>query len=112
MIKVIICDNLPTLETYIYIMDFDEKTGEQKIAKSIKLDFYSYNEEEIMKPTLSFKRHQGNQFLSELSSALIASGYRDKVSDKDGEIKRMNNHLEDMRQIAFKFINNDKKNKE
>jgi len=56
---------------------------------------------EMLDPTFMFPSYEGNEFLQELSSALVASGFRDKAISKDGEIKRMEDHLQDMRRLVF-----------
>ena len=61
----------------------------------------SYNE-----PTFHFSvlYGDGDSFLKAFAQALTASGYRDQTIAQDGEIKRLESHLEDMRKISFKFI--------
>jgi len=103
-IEVFIQDDLMRHGTGIFIYKVDESTGKALKAKKMDIIFEDIDEAEEMQPSLSFKYREGQEFLNGLSQALINSGYRDKSISKDGEIKRMNDHLEDMRKIAFKFI--------
>ena len=105
-IEVFIQDDLMRHGTGIFIYKVDELTG--KVLKAKKMDIVfedvdSYDGLE-MEPSLHFRYREGQEFLNGLSQALINSGFRDKTISQDGEIRRMNEHLEDMRKIAFKFI--------
>ena len=55
----------------------------------------------IKELTFPLERRIGNQFLSELTSALINMGYRDQSNTSANEIRRIENHLNDMRAIVF-----------
>jgi len=73
-------------------------------AKPMTIEFEPVEfgkEFEIRKPTLKLEHHRGRELLEALSKALVETGFRDKAVSKDGEIKRMENHLEDMRKIVF-----------
>jgi hypothetical protein len=86
----------------IWIFDDDLERGKLRAAKPVKLEFEERQENSFVEPTFKFDRNTGHSFLSELSEALINAGYRDKAISKTDEIKRIENHLEDMRQLIFK----------
>lgn len=64
---------------------------------------------EKVDPCISVGYMDADAFLNALSNALIKSGYKDNSTSKDGEIKRIEEHLKDMREITFKFINGENK---
>ena len=103
-IEVSILEDLLSRSVKIYIHQIDESTGKVFIAKKMDFIFEELEENVINEPSLHLKLQEGRNFLNNLSQALINSGFRDKSISKDGEIKRMTDHLEDMRKIAFKFI--------
>jgi hypothetical protein len=86
----------------VWICDDDYEKGKLTVAKPVKLEFVKRPENAAVEPTLKFDRNTGHSFLSELAEALINAGYRDKAISKTDEIKRIENHLEDMRQLVFK----------
>lgn len=55
-----------------------------------------------IEPTLRLERRIAQEFMQGLADGLIAAGYRDKSISKDGEISRLERHLEDMRSIVIK----------
>lgn len=103
-IEIHIQDDFGRRSTEIFIYMKNEATGKMLKAKKMDLVFGEMLEGEYIEPSLIFKYGEGQEFLHKLAQALITSGYRDKAISKDGEIKRMTDHLEDMRKIAFKFI--------
>lgn len=100
MVKIYIQQSNISRETSIYIFD-GHPDGKRELAKPIDLVFEPVNEAEVMEPTLSIRGYPGNNFLQELSNALIEAGFRDKQVNNSGEIKRLENHLDDMRRIVF-----------
>ncbi len=109
MIKVYLNQPLGFIGLDIYIVDEDPENGTYRVAEPMELKFKNVDLAGVDRPTLHLGRLDGPQFLSALSEALINAGFRDKAVSKDGEIKRMENHLADMQKIAFKFINEEKR---
>ncbi len=68
----------------------------------LEVQHYASSPNEHIEPTFQFADTVGDGFLAALSEALIEAGYRDKAVSKDGEIMRMENHLNDMRKLVFK----------
>ena len=101
MIKIFIRNEPAYGTTDLFIFD-ERENGKRFISNPMELHFKPYEEGTIAEPTLRFPSFMGNGFLSELSNALIEAGYRDKIIDPKSEIKRLENHLEDMRQLVFK----------
>lgn len=105
--EIIIDKNYARMSTDIFIYSKDEQNKILTIIEPITLVQRTLQQVDIgerMEPTLSFRRFEGEDFLNALAQALIDAGYRDKAVSKDGEIKRLESHLEDMRKISFKFI--------
>jgi hypothetical protein len=100
MIKIYIHNDEVLGYTNLYIVE-ESKPGLRRIAKPLTLEFEPLKEAQIHSPTLVLPS-EGNSFLSELSEALIKAGYRDNPVDNTGEIKRLENHLSDLRSIIFK----------
>lgn len=101
MIKIYIRQSDISRETNIYIFD-EHPDWRRSLAKPIELVFEpDEGGGKVVEPTLSIRDYPGNNFLQELSNALIEAGFRDKVMDNSGEIKRLENHLDDMRRIVF-----------
>jgi hypothetical protein len=96
----------------IYIL-IDYPDGSIARVKPISLDFERILEpvdpSKVYEPSLEFPYKEGESFIKALAFALTESGFRDKTISQEGEIKRMNQHLEDMREISFKFINKEVK---
>ncbi len=87
--------------TNIYIVDKKEN-GEMYLAKPVEFKFDFVPEgTQYPEPTLKFAANFGNNFLNSMAEELVRAGYRDKAVSKDGEIKRMESHLADMRTLAF-----------
>jgi hypothetical protein len=101
MIKIYIRQEDHIGQTSLYIFD-ELEDGRRLVVKPMDMVFSECDEAKIIEPSLKFSRLRGSNFLSELSNALIESGYRDRIVDTKGEIKRIENHLEDMRKLVFK----------
>jgi len=104
-IKVHINRNMSYAGLQIYITD--QKDGKTFLAEPINLTFKEVDPLHSSEATLQLGVYQGDELLNELAQALIDAGFRDKAISKDGEINRMESHLEDMRKIAFKFVDKD-----
>jgi hypothetical protein len=101
MLKVYIEDHLMTHKVNIWIID-ERPEGPSFRVKPMKLIMESILDDgSYMEPSLQLERRLGQQFLTELASALILSGYRDKTDDNKAEVKRLENHLQDMQKVAF-----------
>lgn len=104
--EVIIDRNFARHSTDVFIYSKDEVRQTITVLEPVEMIMKTMGNSDCMeiKPSLSFNDFQGDNFLEAFSEALIKCGYRDKSISKDGEIKRLESHLEDMRKISFKFI--------
>lgn len=101
MIKIFIRQEVAFNRTELYIFD-EKENGERHLAQPFDLTFQPWDDYSVPKPSLVLNGKRGSQFLTELAKALIESGYRDKAVDVRGEIKRMEDHLADMRKLVFR----------
>jgi hypothetical protein len=104
MIKVYIETNRSWASTDIYIVDEDESGKKRMLAAPCSLVFSEFDPAKIVQPTFRFSHYEGAAFLKEMANALIESGFRDKAADKNGEVLRMEAHLQDLRKIVFKAL--------
>lgn len=103
MLKVLVDRSPSHAAVYIYIVETDANDRIIKQAKPLDIQMEDIPEEMIeLTPTFKFPLTRGAAFLEGLSKALQEIGFRDRVSNRDGEIKRLENHLEDMRTLVFK----------
>jgi len=104
--EVFIDRNYARRSTDIFIYSKDEIRQTITVLKPVEMIMEKMDESDprSIEPSISFKDFQGDNFLQAFSEALIKCGYRDQTISKDGEIRRIENHLEDMRKITFKFI--------
>ena len=102
-IEIFIQRNVPRGTTEMFIISKGDSPKNRKLAKPMKLEFAPYKEGcGPFEPSITIPDEiDAPGFLRALSEALIAAGYRDKAISKDGEINRIEKHLEDMRNIAF-----------
>lgn len=107
MIKVYLKEERALGFTHIYFVD-ELVDGRRLTAKPINLEYVEEPYGSFVEPTMTFNYRDGNSFLQELASALIAAGYRDKATDTTAEVKRLENHLQDMRALVFKRERNRK----
>ena len=103
MLKVLV-DRSPSMAAvYIYIVETDANDRIIKQAKPVDIKMEDIPDEMIeLTPTFKFPLSKGTSFLEGLSKALQEIGFRDKTSDRDGEIKRLEAHLDDMRTLVFR----------
>lgn len=90
------------LDVYIYA-----KNGEGKVFKASPREIVFSEIEDpalTVDPAFSLNYLDADNFLSALYKALVTSGFDDKFGETTKEIKRIENHLEDMRKISFKFL--------
>jgi len=108
MLKVQIWNEPHRAALCIRLYEVNEHQRITKVYLPVNFELQAYPDGvplgEMLEPTFMFPSYEGNEFLQELSSALVASGFRDKTISKDGEIKRMENHLEDLRSIVYNKV--------
>lgn len=57
---------------------------------------------EELEPTFVFNRRDGDDFLRELSNALVKAGYKpDELKANNQQVVAIKYHLEDMRKLVF-----------
>lgn len=104
MIQVVIQHEAQYPQVGIYIRNVDEKNGKVSYAIPSTIIFREVSDKDIgsiIEPTFKFSYFEGTQFLQALAQALVDAGFRDAVVSKDGEIRRIENHLNDMRRLVF-----------
>lgn len=82
----------------------EHKNEPPEVAEPIELKFKKTEYGAFNEPTLTFNRYEGTQFLEEFAKALISAGFRDKATDNSGEIKRLEDHNNDLKKIVFKQL--------
>jgi len=89
----------------LYIIDRDPGSGKiMAFAKPIELEFEATTpgtEAMLREPTLKLDYYRGEELLQAIAKALVGAGFRDKAVSKDGEVKRMEDHLTDLRRLVF-----------
>lgn len=70
---------------------------------NLKMEKVEVDSLEVPRPSLVLPKDDAVSFLEAMAQALRSAGYDVlKPADVSGELKRINDHLQDMRAIAFK----------
>ena len=103
-IKIKLYDDPITCDISINMAIYDDN-GKMYLAQPVKLEFKLYEPMTIIdKSFIQMPYFHAQEFLSQLSNALIEMGYRDKLTNADSEIKRMENHIKDLQKVLDKHL--------
>ena len=102
MLRVIVDPSVRKACLDIFVVDIGEDGFVKEYAKPCELVMEKLAHDAEVPATFSFPLHRGYDFLREFAQAMAEIHLREAPSNRDGEIKRLEDHLGDLRKLVFK----------